>query len=76
MGKGRWLLRVLRASHEPPLSQTKLARIAGLTRLRYWAIENGEAMPTTDEKNAVAAVFRVRVSDIQWPVREEARRAS
>ena len=75
MGKRRTLLRVLRASQEPYVTQTKLARKAGLTRLRYWAIENGEAVPTPDERNAVAAALGVKVSEIEWPLTYEALRA-
>lgn len=72
MGKARTILRVLRAQQEPYVSQTKLARKAGLTRLRYWAIENGETDATDDEKSALARALGVRVSDVEWPSREAA----
>lgn len=66
-------LRVLRASHEPKLTQSKLARKAGLNATRYWQIENGDGPPaTTDERNAVAGVLGVKVSDIAWPEVERA----
>lgn len=68
MGKSKVLLRVLRAQQEPPLTQGQLARKAGMHRLRYWAIENGEAVATPGEKDAVARVFGVKVSDIEWPL--------
>lgn len=67
MGKTRTLLRVLRAKQSPPLSQRQVALKLGMHRLRYWGIENGEIEPTSDEKNAVAAVFSVKASDIEWP---------
>jgi DNA-binding XRE family transcriptional regulator len=67
MGKGKALLRVLRASHEPSLTQTTLARKAGLKRLRYWAIENGEVEPNADEMEAIAVALNVKRSEIAWP---------
>lgn len=78
MGKERaLLLRVLRASHEPRLTQTKLARRAGLSAARYWQIENGEgAAPSDDEKTAVARVLNVPPSAIQWPWIEQEANAS
>jgi DNA-binding XRE family transcriptional regulator len=72
MGKTRLRLRALRGQQEPPLSQVLVARQAGMHKLRYHRIEKGEIDPTTEEKNAVAAVFGVKVSDIQWPAREAA----
>lgn len=59
-------LKVLRADRD--VTQTKLARAAGLSPARYWQIENGEGSePSPDEKNAVAAALSVKVSDIAWP---------
>lgn len=57
----------MRAAHEPKLSQTKVARAAGMSLWRYWQIENGDLGPTTDEQAAVAAALGVKVSDIAWP---------
>lgn len=65
--KKRMLLRAVRASQDPKVSQSQLARKAGLALFRYWQIENGEG-PTVsdDEKGAVAAALHVKVSDIAW----------
>lgn len=68
------LLRVLRAGHEPKLSQSQLARKAGLALFRYWQIENGEGPESSkDERQAVASALDVKVSDIAWPERDKAR---
>jgi transcriptional regulator with XRE-family HTH domain len=68
------LLRVLRAEHD--ITQIKLARKAGLNVTRYWQIENGEGLPpTTDERQAVATAFGVKVSGIAWPDLDKARAA-
>lgn len=59
-------LRVLRAEHD--ITQSKLARKAGLNATRYWQIENGEGPPSTiDERFAIATVFGVKVTAIAWP---------
>lgn len=61
-------LRVIRAEQEPKLTQSKLARKAGLSAARYWQIENGEgADPSKDEQVAVAAALGVSVGEIAWP---------
>lgn len=76
MGKGRSLLRVLRASQEPKATQLHIARRAGLSPARYWQIENGEGSePDADERAAVAAALGVKVSEIAWPDRSVARTA-
>jgi len=67
MGRTRSLLRVLRAAQEPSTSQSEIARRVGMTRMRYWAIENGELEPTTDERKAIASALGVTVADIAWP---------
>lgn len=68
MRKERARLRVIRAAQEPKMSQSQAARRAGMGLYRYWQIENGDGPePTVDERNAVAAVFGVKVSDIAWP---------
>jgi transcriptional regulator with XRE-family HTH domain len=69
MKKGARVLRVWRAERD--ITQTKLARRAGLSAARYWQIENGEGSePKPDEKSRVAAVLGVQVSDIAWPAVE------
>lgn len=71
MKKGARLLRVIRA--EQDVTQTKVARRAGLSASRYWQIENGEGSePSVTEKNAVAAVLNVKVSEVAWPSMTEA----
>lgn len=73
MKKGRRLLRVLRA--EQDVTQSHVARKAGISRSRYWQIEVGEgSVPRDEERSAVAAALGVRVSDIEWPVTYEALR--
>lgn len=68
MAKARQRLRVIRAAQEPKLSQSQLARRAGLGLYRYWQIENGEGAPTSDiERTAVAAALGVMVSEVAWP---------
>lgn len=68
MKRERALLRVLRAAHEPKITQTKLARRAGISAARYWQIENGEGAPASDtERTAVAAVLGVKDSEVAWP---------
>lgn len=62
-------LKVLRAERD--VTQSKVARLAGLSPARYWQIENGEGSePGPDERNAVAAALGVKVTEIQWPERE------
>lgn len=66
--KKRTVLRVIRAAHEPPLSQSQTARLAGMARFRYWQIENGELpMPSDDERDAIASALGVKAADIDWP---------
>lgn len=66
MKKGRRHLRVLRA--EQDVTQSFVARLAGLSTSRYWQIENGEGSePRPDEKIAVAAALQVKTTDIDWP---------
>lgn len=66
--KKRSLLRVLRAAHQPKVSQSQIARKAGMALYRYWQIENGDGPVATDaEKSAVAAALNAKVSDIDWP---------
>jgi len=68
MKKARVLLRVLRAQQEPKLTQSAVARRAGLSRSRYWQIEVGEGSePSSGEREAVAAALGVKVSEIAWP---------
>ena len=67
MKTARHLLRVLRAAHEPKLSQRQVAVKLGIHRLRYWQIENSEVIPTASERSAIAAVLGVKVSEIAWP---------
>jgi transcriptional regulator with XRE-family HTH domain len=50
-------LRVLRAEHR--LTQMALARRIGIGTYRYWQIENGYAVPTKDERAAIAKVFKI-----------------
>jgi transcriptional regulator with XRE-family HTH domain len=77
MGKTRKSLRVLRADYGPRgVTQTQFARLVKVSRLRYWAIENGESEPTEDEKGAIAGAFGVAVSAIEWPAVIRMRRAS
>lgn len=62
------VLRAVRASLQPKVSQSQLARKAGMGLYRYWQIENGEGpSPNSDEKDAVAAALDVKASEIAWP---------
>ena len=64
-------LRVLRADQE--VSQSQLARKAGLHVNRYWHIENGEGSPPTkDEQLNIALALGVKVTAIAWPEFEKA----
>ena len=68
MKKTRMLLRVIRAAHEPKLTQNVLAKAAGLSTSRFWQIEHGEGVPPRPhECKAIAKVLGVRVEDIAWP---------
>lgn len=68
MKKARTLLRVLRAAQEPKVTQTQLARKAGLSAARYWQIENGEGSePSTDEREAIAVALGVKTTAVAWP---------
>ena len=72
MKKDRALLRVLRAAHEPKITQSQLARRAGLSAARYWQIENGEGSdPSESERAAVASALGVKVAEVAWPTRDE-----
>lgn len=74
MAKTRSRLRVIRAGHEPKISQMQVARRAGMGTYRYWQIENGEGQPANEtERSAVAAVLGVSVNDVAWPEIEKAR---
>lgn len=75
MRKTRTLLRVLRAAHEPRITQIQMARLAGISSgARYWQIEHGEGNPPTEaERAAVAAVLGVSVNDIAWPEFQKAK---
>lgn len=75
MQKGRTLLRVLRAAHEPKLTQTQIAQQVSVqlgrpfSMQRYWQIEHGAgAVPSQDEKAAIAKALGVPVASIAWPV--------
>lgn len=66
--KKRLRLRVLRADHEPSMSQAVVAKLADMSMSRYWQIENGVGpVPSDDERKAVAAALGVKVGDIEWP---------
>lgn len=69
MKNARTLLRVLRAAREPKITQTQLARQAGLSAARYWQIENGEgSVSRTEERVAIAGVLGVSPTAVAWPV--------
>jgi len=73
--KKRLRLRALRASHEPYLTQSQIARRAGMGLFRYWQIENGEGpLATADERTAIAAVLAVRPIDVAWPAPDDGQR--
>jgi transcriptional regulator with XRE-family HTH domain len=68
MVKGRLPLGALRAMQEKKVSQSQVAKKAGLGTFRYWQIENGEGPDITkDERDAVAAALGVKPSEIAWP---------
>lgn len=72
--KKRLLLRALRAGQDPKVSQSQLARKAGIPPFRYWQIENGEGPELSrDEQDAIAVALDVKVSDIAWPHLEAAK---
>ena len=61
-------LAVLRAAHEPPLTQAETARLAKLGAYRYGQIERGDGPPTSlRERCSIADVFGVRSTKIVWP---------
>jgi transcriptional regulator with XRE-family HTH domain len=73
MKRDRTILRVLRAAREPRITQSQLARRAGLSASRYWQIEHGEgSMPSAAERAAVANALGVSVDAIAWPTFEKA----
>ncbi len=59
------LLRVLRA--EQDITQSQLAKKAGIGQFRYWQIENNEGGPVrASERLAIAKAFGVKDTDIAW----------
>jgi transcriptional regulator with XRE-family HTH domain len=60
MNKNR--LRVLRAEHR--LTQMAVARRIRIGTYRYWQIENGYAQATSDERAALAKVFKVNPQEV------------
>lgn len=73
MKRARSLLRAVRAAQEPKVTQSRVARRAGLSVSRYWQIENGEGSdPSDDERDAIAAALGVKADDIAWPEAEKA----
>ena len=71
--KRRLVLRAVRAAQDPKVSQSQLARKAGMGLFRYWQIENGEGPePSPIEREAVAAALMVKASEIAWPERQAA----
>lgn len=54
-------LRVLRARKR--INQYDTALKAKISPNRYWRIENGYTQPTPDEREALARLFRVPVTD-------------
>jgi transcriptional regulator with XRE-family HTH domain len=73
MGQTRTRLPALRANHERKLTQSAVARRAGMGLYRYWQIENGEGPdPSASEREAVAAALGVKVASIAWPVSRKA----
>jgi transcriptional regulator with XRE-family HTH domain len=77
MKNTRSLLRVLRAAQEPKVTQSQLARKAGLSAARYWQIENGEgSIPSLEEQAAIASALGVKPTQIAWPQQEAVGRAS
>lgn len=73
MKRERSLLRAVRAAQEPKVTQSRVARKAGLSVSRYWQIENGEGSESSDdERQAIADALSVKASDIAWPEAEKA----
>lgn len=73
MKRARSLLRVVRAAQEPKVTQSRVARKAGLSVSRYWQIENGEGSDPSDaERTAIATALGVQASEIAWPEAEKA----
>lgn len=68
MNKAPLLLRVLRAAQEPKITQSQLARKAGLSAARYWQIENGEGADSTrTERDAIAIALGIKSAQVAWP---------
>jgi transcriptional regulator with XRE-family HTH domain len=66
----RTRLKVLRAERD--ITQTRLAKRAGLSQARYWLIETGQGLaPRDDEKAAIAGCLGVEVDEIDWPTLEQ-----
>lgn len=61
-------LRVRRA--ERRLSQMALAAQAGMSHNRYWRVENGYAVPTESERDALASALGVPVEVVFQAVSE------
>lgn len=57
-------LRVRRA--EKAVNQFDVAAALGISRDRYWRIENGYAVPTDDEREALIEFFATS-ADVIWP---------
>ena len=52
-------LRMLRAGHEPKLSQGAVAAKAGLKLARYWYLETKSGPATPEEVKAIAKALKV-----------------
>lgn len=63
-------LKVLRAECE--ISQLDLAIKVGLSRDRYWRIENGYDQPAADELRKLAKALRVSEADLGFSFQVEA----
>lgn len=68
--KSRNRLKVLRAEHE--ISQMDLALKVGLSRDRYWRIENGYDDPSESELRKLAKALHVEYTDLGFDVPTEA----
>lgn len=62
-------LKVVRA--ERSITQMDLALKAGLSRDRYWRIENGYEFPATAELSRLAKALKVTVPDLGFTVPEQ-----
>lgn len=66
--KNRNRLKVLRAEHA--ITQMDLALEVGLSRDRYWRIENGYEQPTPTERIKLARALRVDVDALGFQIPE------